>query len=104
MDREQEKVRRRRRRDDRQRMLRRARKVVRQWWGCRPVEPELVVRVRDIEWSAVRVADNLRVCSCWMCKSERKVGKGDSRLTMQERKFKDASVAQWQSASLPSWL
>ena len=90
MDRMHEKEVRRYRRNERQRKVREARELMKRWRGSRPVEPSIVVPGRDIEECAVRMANNMKKCSC--CKSERKMGKGDGRLTLQERKFKDVET------------
>ena len=81
MGRMQEKEVRRRRRIERQRMLRKARKLGKSW------------SVRDVEWFAVRVADNLKMCSCHMCRSPRRsqYSRSMEKLTMQERKFAEAN-------------
>lgn len=50
-----------RRRHDRLRMVERAKRVVRGWPGVR----------RDVNRMACRLADNLRICSCWMCAYEK---------------------------------
>jgi hypothetical protein len=34
-------------------------------------------------------ADNPKRCSCWSCGNRRRHGKGDERLTMQERRADD---------------
>ena len=63
---------------------------MKRWRNLRKVEPSIVAPERDIEECAVRMADNMKKCSC--CKSERKMGKGDGRLTLQERRFKDVET------------
>lgn len=81
MDRMQEKEVRRRRRIERQRMLRKARKLGKSW------------NVRDVEVFAQRNADNMKMCSCNMCRSPRRsfYSKSMEKLTMQERKFAEAN-------------
>lgn len=56
-----------RRREHKARMKRHARRIYPDWPG------------------AVENADNLKVCSCWMCGNPRRWLKGSDRLTLQER-------------------
>lgn len=37
---------------------------------------------------AIKYADHLKTCSCHMCGNQRRYAKGEEKLTMQERKFK----------------
>ena len=36
---------------------------------------------------ALRWADNLALCSCWMCGNQRRHAKGKERLTLRERRL-----------------
>lgn len=79
------------RRHHRARMENRARKVVSESWG---IDDPI-----DLELHAVQVADNLQVCSCPACGSQRRNEWAPKveRLTMSERKilesFKDQMEA-----------
>jgi hypothetical protein len=75
---------RRRRRIEKDRKREKARGVWRDVWGRKGEQAD------EYEEEFVCThADNLKACSCEMCKTPRKSGyvKGDDKLTMQERRF-----------------
>jgi hypothetical protein len=47
-------------------------------------------RVRPWDSTATHKADHLAICSCSMCGNPRRHFKGKDRITIQERKIKDA--------------
>ncbi len=66
------------RRAHRERMVRRAYKILK--IGGFKDEINLYLR-------SLRHADNMKICSCWMCGNPRRWSKGDDKLTIQERRM-----------------
>lgn len=46
-------------------------------------------RVYPGDPNATRHADNLALCSCWMCRNPRHTWKGKDKLTLQERRLSE---------------
>lgn len=69
------------RRHHRERMLKRAKRMISIW----------EYNSEHLEWRAVRIYNNMKNCSCWMCRNERTNGWNSNRmkLSMQERRAED---------------
>lgn len=66
-------------------MLKRAFKKISVWTD----ESEANLEIKNnLTWRALRMYNNMAICSCWMCCNDRHNPwiKGDEKLTMQERK------------------
>jgi len=70
------------RRHDNARMYKRAERMVSVWES----DPE------HLEWRVRRIYNNMKNCSCWMCRNERNNGWNSGRLslTRQEQKAEDS--------------
>jgi hypothetical protein len=88
-----EKEKRRRRRNDLARMKNRARRIARRnssgGFVMYGLSGEVISREEWVESQAVRLANNLCICSCYMCCNSRHnpYNKGLRKLTFQERKL-----------------
>ena len=71
------------RRHDAARMYNRAVRKIREW----EFDEE------HLKWRACRIFNNMKNCSCWMCRNERTNGwnSNEMKLTMQERKARDSA-------------
>ena len=74
------------RRHDRARMYKRARRLQEMWWHNWWHTEE------EIHRATCRLTDNMKICSCYSCRNQRRNGwlKNNEHLTMQERKANDA--------------
>ena len=76
------------RRFHRDRMYRRARRIIQNfWWRNWSSYTE-----DDLHTMVSRHRDNMKICSCWMCRSPRKDSKGKEQWTIQERKAHESFI------------
>lgn len=74
------------RRADRARMYKKARALQEMWWSYSDYSEEVIHKL------SCRLRDNMKICSCQMCRNPRHSWwtNGKERFTMQERKANEA--------------